>query len=321
MNRIVLFEPSIATLNLGDHIIVESIKRELDFLLRDAFVVEQSTQTPIMHCYQWMDGRQKHAAQADYKFVCGSNLFWDNMLHPIPQWNINLFNCQSAADSILVGVGSSTRMTSVNRYTQQLYKKVLSKNYIHSARDEATKQHIESLGFKAMNTGCATMWSLNQEHCAKIPTQKADRVVFTLTDYLKDPGKDKELIQILERNYSELYFWPQGYGDWEYLQEIKGAANIRVLAPNLESMRSLLWEGSIDFVGTRLHGGIFAMQNYVRTIILVIDNRAGDMKNSYNIPAVDRADTMALESLIRSEWNTCVNIDENRIHSWKEQFR
>lgn len=321
MNRIILFEPSIATLNLGDHIIVESIKRELDFLLRDAFVVEQSTQTPIMHCYQQADERHKHAAHADYKFVCGSNLFWDNMLHPIPQWNINLFNCQSAADSILVGVGSSTRMTSVNRYTQHLYKKVLSKEYIHSARDETTKQHIESLGLKAMNTGCATMWSLNEEHCSAIPTKKGDRVVFTLTEYLKDGNKDRELIDILERNYGELYFWPQGYSDFEYLRELKGDTGIHVLAPNLDSMRGLLREGNVDFVGTRLHGGIFAMQNFARTIILVIDNRAGDMKNSYNIPAVARADTMAVERLIRSEWNTSVNIHEDCIRQWKEQFQ
>lgn len=321
MKRILLFEPSIATLNLGDHIIVESIKRELGFLLRDAFVVEQSTQTPIMHFYQRTDERYQQEAQADYKFVCGSNLFWDNMLHPMPQWNINAFNCQSAADSILVGVGSSTRMTGVNRYTQHLYKKVLSKNYIHSARDEATKQHIESLGLKAMNTGCATMWSLNEEHCSRIPTKKGDRVVFTLTEYLKDVSKDRELIDILERNYEALYFWPQGYSDWEYLQELKGNTNIHVLAPNLDSMRSLLREGNVDFVGTRLHGGIFAMQNFVRTMILVIDNRAGDMKNSYNIPAVARADTMAVENLIRSQWNTSVNIHEDRIRLWKEQFR
>lgn len=321
MNRIVLFEPSIGTLNLGDHIIVESIKRELDFLLRDAFVVEQSTQTPIMHFYQRGDERHKHASQADYKFICGSNLFWDNMLHPTPQWNINLLTCPTAADSVLVGVGSSTRMTGVNQYTQRLYKKVLSKEYIHSARDEATKQHIESLGLKAMNTGCATMWSLDEAHCSRIPTQKGDRVVFTLTEYLRDVSKDRELLKILERNYGELYFWPQGYSDWEYLQELKGDTKVQVLAPNLESMRSLLREGNIDFVGTRLHGGIFAMQNFVRTIILVIDNRAGDMKNSYNIPAVARADTMAVENLIRSQWNTSVNIHEDRIRIWKEQFR
>ena len=48
MKRILLFEPSIATLNLGDHIIVESIKRELGFLLRDAFVVAVSDMAGVM---------------------------------------------------------------------------------------------------------------------------------------------------------------------------------------------------------------------------------------------------------------------------------
>ena len=321
MKKVILFDPSIASLNLGDHIIADSIRREMDFLLRDAFVVEQPTQTPVMHFYQKKDPHRQPAAQADYKLVCGSNLFWDNMLHPTPQWNINLLDCERVQDSILVGVGSSTRKSSVNLYTQCLYKKVLSKDYIHSARDEATKGHIESLGLKAMNTGCATMWSLNEAHCGRIPSQKAERVVFTLTEYLKDVNKDRELIDILVRNYEEIFYWPQGYRDYEYLQGLDPDVKIHILPPNLDAMRSLLREGNIDYVGTRLHGGIFAMQNYVRSIILVIDNRADDMKNSYNIPAVARADTAAVERLIRSEWYTSVRIHEDRIRLWKEQFR
>ena len=57
MEKIVLLEPCISSLNLGDYIIVDSVKRELAFLLNDAFVVEQPTQTPIMHFYQKNDAR------------------------------------------------------------------------------------------------------------------------------------------------------------------------------------------------------------------------------------------------------------------------
>lgn len=221
----------------------------------------------------------------------------------------------------MVGVGSGSTWKRMDSYTKALYHKTLSKTYIHSARDEITKQHLEDLGYKALNTGCPTMWCLNEAHCARIPTGKADRVVFTLTDYLKDLEKDKALIDILARNYEELYFWPQGYGDYEYLMELDVDVKINVISPNLNAMRSLLLEGNIDHVGTRLHGGIFAMQNYVRSIILMIDNRARDMKNSYNIQAVERADTARIEKLIRSEWKTAVNIYEDRIQMWKEQFK
>ncbi len=321
MKKIILYEPCISSMNLGDYIIVESIKREMDFLLRDAFVVEQSTQTPLMHFYQKMDDRVRMISVADYKFVCGSNLFWRNMLHPFPSWNINIFTCQGAKGAVMVGVGSNSEKKSLNSYTRYLYKYVLNGEYFHSARDEATKQRLEQLGLKAINTGCPTMWSLNREHCERIPVKKADRVVFTLTDYETDVQADKTLIDILARNYDELYFWPQGFEDYDYLMELNPDKKITIISPNLEAMRRLLCEGNIDYVGTRLHGGIFAMQNYVRSIILMIDNRARDMRDSYNIPAVERANVEEIERLIRSEWKTSINIHEDRIRMWKEQFK
>lgn len=321
MKSIVLFEPSISSLNLGDYIIVESIKRELSFLINKAFVVEQPTQTPIMHFYQRKDLRLLLAKKTDYKFVCGSNLIWQNMMSPTPQWNFNIFNCQNIEDAILVGVGSSTTRNNINVYTKKLYNKVLSRSYIHSVRDEATKLRLQSIGIKAINTGCATMWSLTREHCRMIPKKRADRVVFTLTDYSQQKDADSMFVDILRRNYREVYFWPQGYGDYQYAKVLGVLDKVKIVNPNLEDMRDLLSTGNIDYVGTRLHGGIFAMQNKIRSIIIIIDNRAREMGKNYNIPAIERNELIALESMINSSWETDINIDMEKILEWKAQFK
>ena len=320
MKRVVLFEPCISSLNLGDYIIVESVKRELEFLLNDSFVVEQPTQTPLMHFYQKNDGRLKLARNVDYKFVCGSNLIWQNMFTLNPQWNYNLFNCNNQLGSILVAVGSSTTKDKLNLYTRGLYAKVLNKNYIHSVRDEATKRRLESIGLKCINTGCVTTWCLNEKHCQKIPKDKASKVVFTLTDYSKDEIKDKKIVEILLKNYKEVYYWPQGIGDYEYIEKIGYLDRVKIVPANLESMRTLLKMGDIDYVGTRLHGGIFAMQNFVRSIILIIDNRAREMREHYNLPTIERENIDELEHLINSSWDTNINININAIKKWKNQF-
>lgn len=321
MKKIVLLEPSISSLNLGDYIIVDSAKRELSFLTKDAYIIEQPTQTPIMHFYQKNDARLQLSKDADYKFVCGSNLIWQNMLCKAPQWNFNFFNCSNIKSSILVGVGSGSTKEKLNLYTRKLYDKVLNKDYYHSVRDEATKKRLESIGIKVINTGCITTWCLTEEHCKKIPKKKSNRVVFTLTDYDKNVEEDKAFIEILLRNYDNVFFWPQGVGDYKYISSLGYLEKVNVIPANLESMRSLLAEGNIDYIGTRLHGGIFAMQNYIRSIILVIDNRAREMKEHYNLPTVERKKLDILEDMILSSWETNINIDEKAIEMWKEQFK
>lgn len=321
MKKIVLLEPCISSLNQGDHVIVDSIKREMDFLLRDAFVVEQSTQSPVMHFYQVRDERFHAPADADYKFVCGSNLFWDNMFHPYVQWNINHLTCTNSRNAILVGAGSCSTRERMNLYSKSLYNRVLNHDICHSVRDEITKVRMESLGFKVINTGCPTTWSLTKEHCEKIPVKKGDRVVFTLNEFHGNVKEDLALIDLLARHYEEVYFWPQGYRDLEYLKKLDLSVPVRIVSPNLTAMRALLQEGNIDYVGSRLHGGIFSMQNYVRSMILVVDNRAQEMKDSFTIPALGRTDYETLETMIQSEWETAVNIRQDNIQAWKDQFR
>ena len=45
---------------------------------------------------------------------------------------------------------------------------------------------------------------------------------------------------------------------------------------------------NIDYVGTRLHAGIRALQHKKRTIIIGIDNRAIEKAKDFNLTVIDR---------------------------------
>jgi len=320
MNKFILFNTAVGSLNLGDQIINESVNRELLEIIDDGFVAEFSTHTPVTHFYQNNERNAiiKFADSCKYKFIAGTNILASNNLRPWPNWNVNIFNTRAYKNSILVGGGSTPNSKIMNLYSRILYRNIFSKDYIHSTRDDRTQKILESLGLKAINTGCATLWSLDEKSCKAIPTGKSNRVVFTLTDYNQDLNNDKKLIEILKRNYKDIYYWPQGSDDLEYADnfDLKG---IKILPPKLESYRELLKSSNVDFVGTRLHAGIFAMQNNVRSIIIVIDNRARDMQKTYNLNAIERSNIADLDNMINSNIKTNVNIDMKKISEWKNQ--
>ena len=45
------------------------------------------------------------------------------------------------------------------------------------------------------------------------------------------------------------------------------------------------------------------------------------MKENYNIPTLEREMIEQLDSVINSTWETRLDIDEESIELWKEQFR
>lgn len=323
MINISVFDTSQGTQNLGDYIIMDSINREMKYLFDGNFVTRYSTHTPIAHLYQnFRKGMVLRVLEkSKYKFIGGTNIFKNSLLRFNPDWNINIFNIKFYKDSIAIGCGSALNTRRMNLYTKFLYKRILNKKYIHSTRDERTKKMLESLGFKAINTGCATMWCLNEKHCKKIPKNKSHSVVFTLTDYLKDKEKDQILIDILVKNYDNIYYWPQGAEDFEYYKEFKNINKIIIINPNILSFKEILKE-DIDYVGTRLHAGIYALQHCKRSIIISIDERARDIDKNYNLNCIDREMIeQELEKKINSSFETKIKIDEEKINQWKKQFK
>ena len=62
------------------------------------------------------------------------------------------------------------------------------------------------------------------------------------------------------------------------------------------------------------------MQNYIRSIIIIVDNRAQDMKETYNLVAIERGKIDELGDLINSTFSTEIKLNEEEIKRWKEQF-
>ncbi|WP_134702548.1 polysaccharide pyruvyl transferase family protein [Ammoniphilus sp. YIM 78166] len=320
MDNVLLLDTSVGSLNKGDDIIMKCVKYQLSNITKHAYLLTLPTHVSPFHWYQVARGsdRVKIYSNAKYKFVGGSNLLTMDMLTHFPQWNINLFNYGPLKESILVGVGAG-KGSKINAYTKLLYKRVLSHKYIHSVRDERTKGFLEEMGFKALNTGCATLWSLTPEFCKEIPTKKSESVIFTLTHHAQDIEKDQLLIDVMNRSYRNIYFWIQDAKDLKYFRALKNTQNIKIVPPSVDEYERIL-RTDIDYIGTRLHGGIFAMRHKKRSIIISIDERAQGMSETYNLNTIHRDDFDNLEQMIHSEIITDVNMNFETVNQWLSQF-
>jgi polysaccharide pyruvyl transferase WcaK-like protein len=317
MKKITVFDTSIASNNIGDFIIMDSVNRELKELFKKDMLFHSLTHEKVSKATYRLN------KISDYSFVGGTNLLSSNMIK-YNQWKINLIDAFFLKNIILMGVGWWQYQNKPNFYTKYLLKKVLSKNLIHSVRDSQAETMLKSIGVNnVINTGCMTMWKLTKEHCKHIPKSKAENVVFTITDYNKDIEKDKTLIDILNKNYNKVYFWPQGSGDLEYIETLENIKNVTILGGNLFSYDELLNDSSIDldYVGTRLHAGIRALQKNIRTIILGIDNRAEEKSKDFNLKVLSRIDIDKLEMMIQKDFLTEIKIKQDNIDMWKKQFK
>lgn len=325
MESVILFDPGIRSLNKGDEIIMDSAEKELKRLniLENRYVLRHATHAPVVTCYQntHMNPRMRFYDNAKYKFICGSNLLWKNMLKPRPVFNVNLLNCMPYKNSILFGVGTGNQNGKTNWYTKKLYRKILSYDYVHSVRDNNTKKFVEELGFKAINTGCPTMWRFTKKFCHDIPVEKSENVIFTLTDYGADREFDQQIINILVENYKKVYFWIQGAFDKEYLNSFENIKNIVIIPPDLSAFSKMLSMNDVEYVGTRLHAGMYAMQHKKRTIIITIDHRVRDMNTAYAINTIERDDLQRLEEKIYSHFTTDIKLNEDNIQKWTSQFK
>ena len=325
MKTVILFDPGIRSLNKGDEIIMRSAQNELSRagVLEGNYVIHSATHAPIATWVQSSprNPRMRFYDNADYKIICGSNLLWKDMFKPRPVFNVNLLNCRAYRNSILMGVGVGQANSRTNLYTKKLYSKILSKDFVHSTRDKAAADFLIGLGYKAIDTGCPTMWRFTPEFCADIPQKKAGSVIFTLTDYGRDKENDQKLIDILRDEYKNVFFWIQGAFDLEYFGSFKNTDGITLVSPSVDEYSKVLSENDIDYVGTRLHAGMFAMQHKKRTIILAIDNRVRDMQAAYDLHVVERSGVSALPGMIESVLPTDVKLKQDNIDKWISQFK
>ena len=317
VKNISVFDTSIATQNVGDEIIMDAVYHELNEVFNEAMflkipsheVIGISSLSLIRH--------------SEFGIVGGSNILSSSM-NKYKQWKISLLQSFLIKNkALLLGVGWRNYQEKPNLITRKLLKNLLNREYLHSVRDSYTEKKLKEEGFQnVINTSCPTMWQLTPEHCAQIPSQKSDTVIFTLTDYSKDQVSDTFLVNALLTNYKEVYYWVQSRKDLIYLNELVTDTNrIKIIAPSLKASTDFLESNDCDYVGTRLHGGIRALQFKKRAIIVGVDNRAIEKKKDFNLNVIERKDLKNnLEGMINTEFETKINIPMENIEKWKSQF-
>ena len=314
MKKIVLYNPALSTLNLGDQVIFDAVAATLKRFFPTAFYVEISTHLPVSKWYMEL------LADADLRFVCGTNLLSSTM-NRFRQWNVDQWTARCVGPTVLVGVGWWQYQGRPNLYSRLLIRRLLSHMHLHSVRDNYTVEKLRGLGIEnVVNTGCPTMWGLTPRHCEAIARSKADSVIFTLTDYKPAPESDRQFLAILKNAYRRVRFWTQGWGDLEYFRSLTPDDAIEVIPPSVAAFDRAVDEEKVDYVGTRLHAGIRALQHSRRTLILGVDNRALEKQRDFNLSVLDRRRLDELEARLHGEIKTEILLPVAGIERWRSQF-
>jgi polysaccharide pyruvyl transferase WcaK-like protein len=314
-----VLDTSVASENYGDFLIMDAATPVIDDVFSDYHKITFPTHERL--------GLKSYKTQKEVSLniACGTNLLHSHM-GLVRQWNIGLRDLWFLKPVVLFGVGWRSKKTrKTDRYTKWLLKKVLSEDHIHSVRDSYAEEKLRKIGINnVVNTSCPTMWHLDKDHCSKIPTQKGKNVVLVLTDYSQNKEIDRRLLNILKKEYKNIFFWCQGRHDYQYIKSlIDTDENIIILDGNISTFDKLLSDHSLslDYVGTRLHGGIRALQNKRRSIIIGVDHRSLQKKEDFNLPVINRyVAEEELREYIISDLQLDINIPRQNINSWLKQF-
>lgn len=312
-NYVVVLNTEIGSNNLGDCVIMKHCRKALEELFPSCEFYEVASHLPASS--KDIDKMMKAKAV----IVCGTN-FLSSRMELTSVWKF-IDEMQYIPNLILMGVGVSG-YAKFSPYTKFYLKHLLKNDFVHSVRDEYSLKKLNSIGIcNVLNTNCVTLWSIEQL-CKFIPETKSENVVFTITGYYHDILHDTVLIDILKRNYKTLYFWPQGDTDLNYLQANFDVKDIVILERTIEAYEECLKQPDIDYVGSRLHGGIHAIYHKKRTIILSVDNRAREIGKDTNVPVLEMESIESeLENKIRGTWKTEIHVNNEVINQWKCELK
>jgi polysaccharide pyruvyl transferase WcaK-like protein len=284
---VTLLDPSIGSRNLGDKIISEAVHREIRRAAPSAWLQVYSS-------HQALGLRVASSIRrCRVGLVGGSNLLdfsmgWTSTFN---QWGVGVGSVVllRGARVVLVGVGSTNYSPrGPSRAAKQLLPRLLSQTQLHSVRDTYTAELLHALGISnALYTGCPTMWNLDPDLLGRIPATPATEAVVVVTDYRRAPELDTGWLRLVKQRYEKVHLWPQGEGDLGYVTSL-GLSGLNILPPTLEGYDDVLAgeDRSIDYVGTRLHAGIRALQFGRRAVIISVDNRSREISRSTGPPVV-----------------------------------
>lgn len=330
-NKVTLFDPSLWTnegersINLGDVIIHESVEKYLMYIFPDSELTRISS-------HRVPPGKLLKGAQESAFVLFGGTNALSSDLKKYNQWKLPTPHRLAwpfkfpINDVILMGVGWWQYQDSPTEYTRAFYRRALSHKYVHSVRDSYTEQKMKQLGFdNVVNTGCPTMWELNGLNVSA-RTGSTENCLFTLTDYMRNPGADDKIIgEILAGYKGRIFFFPQGSLDLEYIASLnsyqKHNGRITIINRTFEDYVTTLVENDVDYIGTRLHAGIKALQLKKNALILSVDNRALEISKDTGLPVVSRNEIEKISLWIGGKkLFSEIRIPIGKIEQWKKQF-
>lgn len=305
---IIHLDPRVGSTNLGDEIISDAVSNYLKNTFDGCRIITMSSRD----IGKWA---KRIIATADYVFLGGSNALSANPIVGYRQFGMGYIPPIHLNNVILMGVGWWQYQTGFGPFASWFYKKVLSERITHSVRDEYTVHKLQELGINnVINTGCPTMWNLESFNVRLV-----DKVVFTLTDYNRSFDRDLIIIKSALEKFSQVYFWPQGTNDLDYLKSFSSNVDLRrvvVLKPTLQALDDLFSKGVV-YIGTRLHAGVRALQYQCPSYIVPIDNRALEIAKTESLTLIN----LELDSVEPSSQFEYIKAPSIEIKQFLGQFR
>ena len=164
-------------------------------------------------------------------------------------------------------------------------------------------------------TSCPTIWSLEDGELPHLGRSSA--VTVTLTDYKRADDVDLDWVGVLSERYSDLRIVGMGPGD-------------RAYAESLGLLRAHSWAGTgtqalveslrdSDFVGTRLHAGVRALQLGRPALILAVDNRAAEIGKDTGLPVRARDDIEGVRATLVGSATFKLSLPRDAISRWHSE--
>jgi len=308
--------------NLGDLIIHESVMKLFDELFPGIEIRRVSSHTGI-------SAKEKEVLKGSrFNFVGGTNILTSdirNFFRLSPEKRRTEYIFPGFSNVILIGAGWTKYEGRPDIYTTVYYNRILNPRYYQSLRDTYTSKKLNSFfRGKVMHTSCPTVWNLQDYQNTYRP--EYNKILVTITDYDRNPETDSALMHLLFQSGSrEIYFFPQGTNDESYLTSLeivkKNRSKINILPHDFQSYIGFVEDGSFNYIGTRLHGGIRCMQKQLPALIIGIDNRALEIKKDIGLNVADRHDLDRIQQWISGSYQPGkLSIPTENIQNWKRQF-
>lgn len=279
---IVIADTSICSSNTGDQIIV-SAAREAVRPLTDRYGL-RSIPT---HTGMGYRGR-RILEESPVALLAGTNLLSAHV-GPKQQWRTLPLRSRHRR-FVSFGCGFGSGEDRPTKGATSFLRATLDSGALHAARDRFSADLLQELGFRAIYTGCPTMWMVDREAPEAQPVPE-DRCVVILNRTLRRPDLDRLVLRAATSSFAHVRFWCQAPFDRAYLTLLP--ANATEIPPSLQALAAeLRTHPGAQVLTTRLHAAIYSQWFGHRPHLIAVDIRsqraAGDAGMTWHpVPTTD----------------------------------